>query len=179
MASSGKALPVACTVSAGEGRPTRPQHPTACRSLARRFAPRFSAARCVALWGRQGTRSGERQNVGRLASECSETEISAVGTSARSSSLPRLVKQQRTFCAAAHAVECTFAREPPGAFSVPFKASRESAASGSTPGTHGSGSARSGTLRFCRLTRAAQPRATQPAAGTALLPKRSAAQSQD
>src|SRR5437763_10824468 len=46
--------------------------------------------------------------------------------------------QQRTFCAGTHAVEYTFAREPPGAFSVSCKDSRESAASDSAPGTHGS-----------------------------------------
>jgi hypothetical protein len=55
-----------------EGRPTRPQHPTACRSLGRRFAPRFSATLRVALRERKGTRPGERQSVGRLRSECLE-----------------------------------------------------------------------------------------------------------
>jgi hypothetical protein len=43
------------------------------------------------------------------------------------------------------------------------------------PGMHGSGSSRLHALRFCGVTRAAQPRAAQPAAGTAHLPKRSAA----
>jgi hypothetical protein len=67
-----------------------------------------------------------------------------------------------------------FAREPPRACSAPRKHSRDSAAPRSAPGTHGTRPSSSGVLRFCRVTRAAQPRATQRAAGAALLPKRSA-----
>src|SRR5438045_9657616 len=45
--------------------------------------------------------------------------------------------QQRTFRAGTHAVEYTFAREPPGAFSVFCKDSRESTSSDSAPGRDG------------------------------------------
>ena len=49
--------------SNGESRPTRPQHPTACRSLARRFRASFQrdALRRAVGTGRHA--SGERQNV--------------------------------------------------------------------------------------------------------------------
>ena len=69
-----------------------------------------------------------------------ETQFSAVGTSARPSLLPRLVGNRARFCAGAYAVECTFSREPPGAFSGFCKDSRESASSGNAPGTHGTSS---------------------------------------
>jgi len=83
-------------------------------------APRFSATRCVALLEPKGTRPGERQNVGRLASECSENQ------SARSEPA-----HARRLChgllATAHVRRwgscggVHVARGPPGAFSVPCK----------------------------------------------------------
>src|ERR1041385_7756857 len=87
--------------------------------------------------------------------------------------------QKRTFCAGAHAVECTLRERHPARSAFLSKRSREPAASDSVPGTHASSSSRLGALRFCRVTRAAQPRAVQPAAGTALLPKRRLAKNQD
>jgi hypothetical protein len=58
-----------------ESRPTRPQHPTACRSLGRRFAPRFSATLRVALGGTKGTRPGERQSVSRIAAGAARSRV--------------------------------------------------------------------------------------------------------
>src|ERR1051325_2412681 len=88
-------------------------------------APRFSATRCVALLEPKGTRPGERQNVGRLASECSENQ------SARSEPA-----HARRLChgllATAHVRRwgscggVHVARGPPGAFSVPCKIIHES-----------------------------------------------------
>src|SRR5437588_11918350 len=105
-----------------DGRANSSQHPTRGRSLARRFRGSHSATLCVAPPARKGRARVSSKSVGRLACECSETQISAVGTSAHFFVFATACWQQRTLSAGAHAVECTFAREPPGAFGVLCKA---------------------------------------------------------
>src|SRR5437660_12258574 len=87
--------------------------------------------------------------------------------------------QQRTFCAGAHAVGYTFARESLGAFSVPCKALTRDSRLGQRPWHARQRYSEIVTLRFCRVMRAAQPRAARTAAATAHLPKRSAAKNQN
>ena len=81
----------------GERPANSPQQPTTCRSLARRCRASFQrdAARRAAGTGRHV--AAEWSYVGRLASECSETQISVVGTRARLSSLPRRVGNSARF----------------------------------------------------------------------------------
>ena len=91
------------------------------RSLARRFRGSFSATRCVALPKRTGRARVSGRTLGGL-------PPNVLNRNQRGWHQRTLIVfamtcwQKRTFCAAAHAVECTFAREPPGAFSVPCKA---------------------------------------------------------
>src|SRR5438477_12927460 len=87
--------------------------------------------------------------------------------------------QQRTFCAGLMRWSTPLRESRPARSAFLAKHSRETAASDSAPGTHGSGRPKLHTLRFRRVTRAAQPRAAQTAAGTAHLPKRSAAKNQN
>ena len=157
---------------------------TLCRS--RRAAVRWPGACGASLQrdalrravGTEGTRSGERQNVGRLASECSITE-SALSARAH----PR--RHCHGLLATAHALRwgscgrVHVAREPPGAFSAPCKALTRDSRLGQRSWHARQRYSESVTLRFCHVMRAAQPRAAQTAAGTAYLPKRSAAKNQD
>jgi hypothetical protein len=109
---------------------------------------------------------------------CGE-QIGAVRTSARSSSLPRLVGNSGRSGLGRMPRSASRRGSRPARSAFLCRAFTRVDTSSSVPGTHGTRSARSGALRFCNVTRAAQPRAAQPAAGTALLPKRGAARNRD
>src|SRR5690242_19697707 len=95
-------------------------------------------------------------------------QIGAVGTQRTPVVFATTCWQQPTFCAGAHAVECIVAREPPGAFSVPSKGFTTGSRREQRPWHARQWQYEVAVLCFCRVTRAAQPRAVQPVAGTAL-----------
>jgi len=86
---------------------------------------------------------------------------------------------QRTLCAGAHAIECAWRESHPArsAFLATIHASQPPRVA--SLACTAAAVRDSETLRSCRVTRAAQPRAVQRAAGTALLPRRSGAKNQN
>jgi hypothetical protein len=84
--------------------------------------------------------------------------------------------QQRTFSAWAHATERPLRESRPARSATLRRIHRRQPARAAFLARTATVVRDRKTLRFCHVTRAAQPRAAQRAAGTALLPKRSAAE---